>query len=180
MFHISVVSAADTWHTRWHVSWLLSTMLYISIYLYIWFHFWSTCLLNVSQSTLKLCHQARRTTVWPVSICYPLWKRQYPRKTRRYACEIDCSVFSEIESLCKARQAPLGQIRPSGRHMPLCHTHKSSSHNKGTDIQRISHCHRKYKIGWYQALFVRPGQECSLCLCVRTKEGEEGRKNWSF
>lgn len=76
-------------------------------------------LLNATQSTLKLCHQVQRTTVWPVSTFYPLSKWQYLCKARWYVCEIDCSVFSEIESLCEARQTPLGQIRPSVRHRSL-------------------------------------------------------------
>lgn len=71
------------------------------------------------------------------------------------------SVFTEIENLCKARQTPLGQIRASGRHRSLCHTHKSLSHNKRADIQHISHC---LKIrNWVKS---STSLMIALCVCV--------------
>lgn len=88
------------------------------------------------------------TTIWPVSTCDPPWEWQSLCKASWYVCEIYCSAFSEVESPCKSGQAPLEQIRLSGRYRSLCHTHKSLSHNKRADIHWISHCHSQKIQNW--------------------------------
>lgn len=86
--------------------------------------------LNATHPSLQRCHQAQRNLVnhYLSHVCMlPMWKWQHLCKTGCCVCEIDCSVFSDTKSLRKARQAPLGQIRPSGRNRSLCHAHKSLS-----------------------------------------------------
>lgn len=108
-----------------------------------------------------------------------MWKWQHLCKTGRCVCEIDCSVFSDTKSLRKARQAPLGQIRPSGRNRSLCRAHKSLSQEWESGYPADLWLPQKIQNWVISCTSLMSGTGLLLCCRVRTKEEEEWRKNWS-